>query len=77
MSAGLAPGIEHVAAIVEVKEVGLGGAHRLEMLEHLPQFSTNSLKIVKSAQVINHMMPCRLGRQGLAGAQQIENVRDI
>ena len=49
MSAGLAPGIEHVAAIVEVKEVGLGGAHRLEMLEHLPQFSTNSLKIVKSS----------------------------
>jgi saccharopine dehydrogenase-like NADP-dependent oxidoreductase len=46
LSAGLAPGIEHVAAIVEVKEVGLGGAHRLEILEHVPQFSINSLKFV-------------------------------
>jgi len=32
LSAGLAPVVEHVAAVVEVTQVGLGGAHRPEIL---------------------------------------------
>ena len=46
LSAGLAPGVEHVTAVVEVPQVGLVGAHRPEILKHVAQFSTNSLNIV-------------------------------
>ena len=46
LSAGIAPGVENVAAIVQVPQVGLGGVHRPEILKHVAQFSTNSLNIV-------------------------------
>jgi hypothetical protein len=46
LSAGLTPGVEHVAAIVEVTQVGLGGAHDPEILKHVAQFSTTSVNIV-------------------------------
>jgi len=46
LSAGLTPGVENVAAIVEVTQEGLGGAHRPEILKHVAQFSTNSPNIV-------------------------------
>ena len=46
LSDGLAPAVENVAAIVEVTQEGLGGAHRPEILKHVAQFSTNSLNIV-------------------------------
>jgi hypothetical protein len=35
LSAGLTPGVEHVAAIVKVEQVGLGGLHGPEILKHL------------------------------------------
>ena len=46
LAASLAPGVEHVAAVVEVAQVRLGGTHRFEILEHVPQVHTDSLKIV-------------------------------
>jgi hypothetical protein len=45
LSAGLTPGVENFTAIVQVPQVGLGGAHRPEILKHDAQFSTNSLNI--------------------------------
>ncbi len=55
LSTGLTPGVENVAEVVEVSQVGLGGAHRPEILKHVAQFSTNSLNIVtrfKPAHVV-------------------------
>jgi hypothetical protein len=55
LSAGLTPGVEHVAAIVEVTQVGLGDAHGPEILKHDAYFFTNSLNIVtlfKHTQVV-------------------------
>ena len=46
LSAGLAPGVEHVPAKVEVAQVGLGGAHRFEVFKHIAQLFANSLNIV-------------------------------
>jgi hypothetical protein len=46
LSASLAPGVEHVAEVVKVVQVGLGSAHGLEILKHVAELSTNSLKIV-------------------------------
>ena len=66
LSAGLTPGVEHDAVVVELSQVGLGGAHRPEILKHVAQFSANSLNIVtlfESASVIAGVP----GRQGLAG----------
>jgi hypothetical protein len=35
LSSGLTPGVEHLAAIVEVTQVGLDGAHGPEILKHV------------------------------------------
>jgi hypothetical protein len=45
LAASLAPGVEHVAEVVKVAQVGLGGAHDPEILKHAELF-TNSLNIV-------------------------------
>ena len=46
LAASLAPGVEHVAEVVKVAQVGLGGAHGPEILKHVAYFPTNSLNIV-------------------------------
>jgi hypothetical protein len=46
LSTGLAPGVEYLTAVVEVTQVGLGGAHRSEILKHVAKFSTVSLNII-------------------------------
>jgi hypothetical protein len=60
LSAGLTPGVEQVAEIVEVTQVGLGGAHDPEILKHVAQFSTTSVNIVtffERACVITGCLP--------------------
>ena len=42
----LAPGVKDVPEVVEVSQVGFGGAHDPEILQHVSQLSTNSLNIV-------------------------------
>jgi hypothetical protein len=46
LSASLAPGVEHVAEVVKVAQVGLGGAHDPKILKHVAELFTNSLNIV-------------------------------
>jgi len=46
LSASLAPGVEHVAEVVKVAQVGLGGAHGPKILKHVAELFTNSLNIV-------------------------------
>jgi hypothetical protein len=46
LSAGLAPDVEHLTAVVEVTHVGVGGAYGPEILKHVAYFSTNSLNII-------------------------------
>ncbi len=46
LAASLAPGVEHVAEVVKVTQVGLGGAHGSEILKHVAELFTNSLNIV-------------------------------
>ncbi len=41
-----APGVEHVAVVVKVAQVGLGGAHGPKILKHVAELFTNSLNIV-------------------------------
>jgi hypothetical protein len=41
LSTSLAPGVEHLTAVVKVTQVGLGGAHRPEILKHVTQLSTD------------------------------------
>jgi hypothetical protein len=65
LSAGLTPGVEHVAAIVEVTQVGLGVAHRPEILKHLKhvaQFSTTSVIIVSPHAQSLDVCPPRTSR---------------
>jgi hypothetical protein len=45
-SARPASGVEHVAAVAEVTQVGLGGAYGPEILKHVTQFSTTSFNTV-------------------------------
>jgi len=55
LAASLAPGVKHVAKIVEVAQVCLGSAHGLEILKRVAELFTNSLNIVtlfKSACVV-------------------------
>ena len=46
LAASLAPGVEHVAEVVKVAQVGLGGAHGPKILKHVAELFTNSLNIV-------------------------------
>jgi hypothetical protein len=50
LSASLAPGVENVAAIVQVPQVGLGGAHRPDI-----NFSQNMLR--SSPQTVSILSP--------------------
>ena len=38
--------VEHLAEVVEVSQVRLGGTHRFEVFEHVSQLVANSLKTV-------------------------------
>ena len=58
LSAGLTPGVENVAAIVQVMQVGLGCAHRPEILKHFAQFSANILNIVTLFQPASVITRC-------------------
>ena len=46
LSASLAPGVEHVAEVVKVAQVGFRGAHGPKILKHVEELFTNSLNIV-------------------------------
>ena len=46
LSASLAPGVEHVAEVVKVAQVGFGGAHGPKILKHVAELFTNSFNIV-------------------------------
>ena len=46
LATSLAPRVEDVPEVVEVSQVGFGGAHGPEILKHVAQLSTNSLNIV-------------------------------
>ena len=47
LATGLALSVEHVAKVVEVAQVRLGGTHRFEVFEHIAKFLANSLKTVE------------------------------
>ena len=46
LAAGLALSVEHLAEVVEVSQVRLGGTHRFEVFEDIAQPLANSLKTV-------------------------------
>ena len=46
LSASFTPSLEHVAKVIEVAQVRLGGAHGFKICKHITEFFTGSLERV-------------------------------
>lgn len=79
LTAGLALRVEHLAEVVEVSQVRLGGAHRFEVFEHVSKLVANSLKIVtlfKPAGIIARGCASE-DIQAQRAAEHIKSINDV
>ena len=79
LAAGLALSVKHVAKVVEVAQVRLGGTHRFEIFEHIAQLLTNSLKTITLFKPTGIVARCCAAEEIEAqqAAEHIKGINDV